>query len=302
MFRYRRPGDGRRHCSSSRGKARRCVGQCLPVCPPFRAWWHSGHQAVHHVSFSPSKIPYGGFSPVRLQAGRRRQPSPPGRRPRGLICRPSPSGPSGPRRGSPSSRDGQSPHWVGVEAGSVRAHRPRGPWLGVGLCCPVASSLTTASSALLGRSRRLIVSSGGSSPQGPGPRRSLLLAANPSRRATSRTPADRAAWDDSTSARNSLRPNARGSASATSHLNRNTWVPFRGCRIRLMLRPDELLALLRQGRLRSSFRPASRLAGTSNMTTRANRQSPAAGLSPAGFAALQAAPHSGHRPGVARRS
>jgi hypothetical protein len=34
-------------------------------------------QAVHHVSFSPSKIPYGGFSPVRLQAGRRRQPSPP---------------------------------------------------------------------------------------------------------------------------------------------------------------------------------------------------------------------------------
>jgi len=45
----------------------------------------NGHQAVHHVSSSPSKIPYGGFSPVRLQAGRRRQPSPA----RGLICRPS---------------------------------------------------------------------------------------------------------------------------------------------------------------------------------------------------------------------
>ena len=27
----------------------------------------NGHQAMHHVSFSPSKIPYGGFSPVRLQ-------------------------------------------------------------------------------------------------------------------------------------------------------------------------------------------------------------------------------------------
>src|SRR3954451_5052220 len=36
----------------------------------------NGHRAVRHVSSSPSKIPYGGFSPVRLQAGRRRQPSP----------------------------------------------------------------------------------------------------------------------------------------------------------------------------------------------------------------------------------
>ena len=26
-----------------------------------------GHQALHYVSSSPSKIPYGGFSPVRLQ-------------------------------------------------------------------------------------------------------------------------------------------------------------------------------------------------------------------------------------------
>ena len=94
-----------------------------------------------------------------------------------------------------------------------------------------------------------------------------------------------------------------------SHLNRNTRVSLRGCRIRLMLRPDELLALLRQGRLHSSFHSMSHLAGTSNMTTRANRQFPAAGLTPAGFAALQAAPHSGQMgrssppgSGVARRS
>ena len=26
-----------------------------------------GHQAMHFVSSTPSKIPYGGFSPVRLQ-------------------------------------------------------------------------------------------------------------------------------------------------------------------------------------------------------------------------------------------
>ncbi len=27
----------------------------------------NGHQAIHFVSSAPSKIPYGGFSPVRLQ-------------------------------------------------------------------------------------------------------------------------------------------------------------------------------------------------------------------------------------------
>jgi hypothetical protein len=32
-------------------------------------------QTMHHVSCSPSKIPYGGFSPVRLQTGCQRQPS-----------------------------------------------------------------------------------------------------------------------------------------------------------------------------------------------------------------------------------
>jgi len=37
-------------------------------------------RALHHVSCSPSKIPYGGFSPVRLKAGIRLRPSRPGRR------------------------------------------------------------------------------------------------------------------------------------------------------------------------------------------------------------------------------
>ena len=31
-----------------------------------------GHQAMHFVSSAPSKIPYGGFSPVRLQTSLRR--------------------------------------------------------------------------------------------------------------------------------------------------------------------------------------------------------------------------------------
>jgi len=33
-------------------------------------------QTIYHVSCSPSKIPYGGFSPVRLKTGIRRRPSP----------------------------------------------------------------------------------------------------------------------------------------------------------------------------------------------------------------------------------
>ncbi len=36
----------------------------------------NGHQALQHVSSSPSKIPYVGFSPVRLQTGIQPRPSP----------------------------------------------------------------------------------------------------------------------------------------------------------------------------------------------------------------------------------
>ena len=37
----------------------------------------NGHQAMHNVSSAPSKIPYGGFSPVQLQAGCQKHPSSP---------------------------------------------------------------------------------------------------------------------------------------------------------------------------------------------------------------------------------
>src|SRR5208337_1292690 len=56
-----------------------------------------------------------------------------------------------------------------------------------------------------------------------------------------------------------------------------------------MLRPGQLLALHRRGLLLSSFHPMSHLTGTSSITTRAINQFPAAGLSPAGHAALRAA-------------
>jgi len=246
---------------------------------------------MHHVSSSLSEIPYGGFSPVRLQTGRQRQPSPlRAYMPPKLLQFPLTVAQSGNRRTGAALRPEPSKHTgpeaLGSASGYAVPSRHRLLW-------PHPSFWPAPAGLCF---RRLVFA------LRPPARRSLLSSANPSRRAASRTPADRMAWDDSTSIRNSLRPNARGSASATSHFNRNTWVPFRGCRIRFMLRPDELFALLRQGRLPSSFHSMSHLIRTSNITTRANRQFPAAGLSPAGFAALQAAPHSGQRVGVARRS
>ena len=49
----------------------------------------NGHQAIHFVSSAPSKIPYGGFSPVRLQTRfRQRPPSRASQRPLiGRHCR-----------------------------------------------------------------------------------------------------------------------------------------------------------------------------------------------------------------------
>ena len=52
----------------------------------------NGHQAMHCVSSSPSKIPYGGFSPVRLQTGLQPPPSHASLQ-RGLIGGQSPAGP-----------------------------------------------------------------------------------------------------------------------------------------------------------------------------------------------------------------
>ena len=53
---------------SSRVEARVRAGQQLPSYPHFRASWQNGRQTLRLVSSTPSKIPYGGFSPVRLQA------------------------------------------------------------------------------------------------------------------------------------------------------------------------------------------------------------------------------------------
>jgi hypothetical protein len=101
-----------------------------------------GRQAMHHVSSPPSKIPYGGFSPVRLQIG-------------SLDATFAPAV-SGGRLYAPVVRLDLPTVRLPLCGGwrtSPRTRRSRGPWLTSGLFCPAGSSLTTASSAPLGLSR-----------------------------------------------------------------------------------------------------------------------------------------------------
>jgi hypothetical protein len=161
----------------------------------------NGHQVVRHVSWFLSKIPYGGFSPVRLQIGRRRQPSPSrAYMPPKLL-----------RSWLTVARKGQSPHSVGVEARSVQTHQSRGPWLTCGLYCPAGSSLTMASSEPLRRARQLIVLRLTSTLRRRG---SQLLSACSCFRAIGLTPADRVVIGCSNATRDSLRRSMNVSASA----------------------------------------------------------------------------------------
>jgi hypothetical protein len=113
-----------------------------------------GHQTMHHVSCSPSKIPYVGFSPVRLQTGIQPRPSlPPQRLKREVRI----------HRCSGSLYEAKavaSGSCYSPLSGSIDLPAPaiqsRGPWLACGLCCPAGSSLTMASSETLPPSRWLI--------------------------------------------------------------------------------------------------------------------------------------------------
>jgi len=107
----------------------------------------NGHQTMQHVSSSPSKIPYGGFSPVRLQTRSPRRPSSSLARSDLYAVLVRPSDPVA-IAGNPTGR--LSPHLPS-----------RGPWLASGLCCPAESSLTMASSETLVSSCRLMLYTAG---------------------------------------------------------------------------------------------------------------------------------------------
>src|ERR1700716_1297252 len=108
----------------------------------------NSHQAIHFVSSAPSKIPYGGFSPVRLQT--RLRPRPPSQaRPRRLIgrhCRYLRPQRFIRRRSCDQAAPRTSDH----------DHGSSGPWLPSRFCCPAGSLLTMATSPPLPATRRLM--------------------------------------------------------------------------------------------------------------------------------------------------
>ena len=145
----------------------------------------NGHQTLHFVSPAPSKIPYGGFSPVRLQT--RLTPRPPSRalsrplisrycwylRPRRLIR----------SRASVQAAPKTSDHNRGSS----------GPWLPDRLYCPASSSLTMATSAPLWATRRFMDYADGLRVRPASRRGSPIYSAGPftpCRRPYSRGPSD----------------------------------------------------------------------------------------------------------------
>lgn len=171
----------------------------------------NGHQTMQSVSSGPSEIPYGGFSPVRLQTGLGSSPSPAGTHP--LAYK------------RPESR---SPVTTLAPQGAIAALSRR--WMAVRRDCPVQRPLARQRVVL---SRRVIAYYGlirGSRflPSAyvlrrwvfalrPKPGDSLLYSACPSVRAVCRTPADRVVSAVSNATRGSLRPSVWGSASAMVH-------------------------------------------------------------------------------------
>jgi len=123
----------------------------------------NGHQAIHSVSSAPSKIPYGEFSPVRLQT----------------RCRAATfTGASAPAYRPLQPASGVPPLLLPgyLDLRPIRARRTpsqalpsSGPWLRQRFCCPPASSLTMATSELLRRSHRFHIYSRWASPDAAGP-------------------------------------------------------------------------------------------------------------------------------------
>jgi hypothetical protein len=239
----------------------------------------NGHQALHYVSSSPSKIPYGGFSPVRLQTAllhrNLRQPDQPG----GLyavngtddfptldpaLCRAGRKATSGPAVQRPLARQRVLlSRQVIAYYGLIRGSGP----------LPTTYSLRRQVFALR-----------------PRPGDSLLCSAYPSVRAVCRTPVDRAVMAASSATRNSLRPSARGSASTTpTQKSVHAWLRFRGCTVRFMLRPGQLLALHRHRTVTFELSSHELPRWDVEYDYTAKQPITVAGLSPAGQAALQAA-------------
>jgi len=133
----------------------------------------NSHQFMQYVSSSLSKIPYVGFSPIRLQIGIQPRPS---LATIGLSARFAFTHLLAtytwrkllPQRGVCPQQwwlfRSQALSSSGTPFILPSAPQSRGPWLAGGLCCPLGSSLTTTSSETLGPSHRFMSYYDGSLP------------------------------------------------------------------------------------------------------------------------------------------
>jgi hypothetical protein len=243
---------------------------------------------MQHVSSSLSKIPYGGFSPVRLQTGEQPRPSPGAdglsARPAYPHPRPTYTWPPLPAQRGVNPRAGAGPTVVEPR---LKRHSPppppalqsRGPWLARGFCCPAGSSPTMASCETLAPLPAIYALYAGSLPYGlvwagserfPNLLRMSVPAVPPSvPRWTDRV---RLAVPSSIALAFAFSAEARhphAHARRFSRGLRNEAAKFTSC-----YGPAGLLALHRQGRLRPSLRPPGRPGRASGITMRAHSQFP----------------------------
>ena len=296
----------------------------------------NGHQIFPSDSCSPSKIPYGGFSPVRLQTGF--QPRPSSTRPELKRMTRIPSNPADlyaakvqvsspivsealclPRQFSGDVNHGRSrPEALGSPEGYAVPPGHRLLW---------PHPKLSASPASLSASSRQVFAprpGGGRSREAPQFTPPVSLTVPPSVPRQTR-------WNQHKPSRFRLRtfrfqpfrllvpkslkpcpcllyprtvlslPSTLAFASSVQarRLHSSTqsvlgWAVLRGCNIRFMLRPGELLALHRQELLLSSFRFLGSPPGNVDYNYPAKQSIAGAGLSPARHAALWAA-NRGHR-------
>ncbi len=243
----------------------------------------NSHQTLHLGSSAPSKIPYGGFSPVRLQT--RFEPRPPSHRRRAWLI--------GRHRSYLRVR-----RWFrrgtcvqAVPDASDLNHGSSGPWLPRRLYCPAGSSLTMATSAPLSATRRLMHSSARLRDWPASRRGSPIYSARPffpCRRPYSGGPRDCIRRCLGRGFR--LRRFRIGSAT-TSPTSSGTRGSFNeAAAFALCYGLEKLLAPLRPGLLRPSLPGPGRPEHPGRLSLDGSSSVTIAGLAPAGRAALWAAP------------
>ena len=236
------------------------------------------------VSSSPSKIPYGGFSPVRLQTG--------------IPPRPSPARSSSSRYPVPAYTRLKflSPMRVTSRSGTcVQAALPssdrtlpsRGPWLARGLYCPAGSTLTMTSSETLAASGPTYDFAVRCYLRREGPQFTLPVCLSVPSSVPRQT--ERLHLAVSSSSAWAFPISVKGRRLQIPRAPVPAWLCNEAAKFTLWYGPEELLARHRPGRLRSSFHLLGLPPKVSNITTRVNQPIPAAGLTPARQAALWAA-------------